>query len=286
MLDSRCWMVKRVSSIEGQLRIIMKLLQKKYLKLKRRINNLGSAVIAFSGGLDSTILAKICFDCLGRNAIAVTAKSATYTSSELKEATKAAKLIGIKHIVIETDEFKNEKFINNPLNRCYWCKRELFIKLKKFARAYKIKNILDGTNLDDCSDVRPGFAANKEFNVISLFLECGLAKKDIRQLAERLNISVKTSNACLASRIPFYEKITPLKLAKIEKAENILRKYFGNKNILRARDHGGILRIEMENKEWTKLGNSGINNLVKKLKKIDYKYITVDLEGYIPAGLR
>jgi len=264
----------------------MTALNKKYTALRKKILNLKAAVIAFSGGTDSSVLAKIVFDCLGKNSIAVTAKSATYTSSELKEATKAAKLIGIKHIVIETGEFKNEKFINNPLNRCYWCKRELFIKLKKLARAHKIKNILDGTNLDDCSDVRPGFAANKEFNVISLFLECSLTKKDIRQLAERLNISVKASNACLASRIPFYERITPLKLAKIEKAENILRKYFGNKNILRARSHNDILRIEIENKEWTKFGNSGINNLVKKLKKIGYKYITVDLEGYVPAGLR
>lgn len=261
-------------------------LNKKYTALRKKILNLKSAVIAFSGGVDSSVLAKIVFDCLGKNSIAVTAKSATYSLAELKEAKKTAKLIGIRHIVIKTDEFKNKKFISNPLNRCYWCKRELFIKLRALAGEYKIKNILDGTNCDDCFDVRPGFAANKEFNIISPFLECGLTKADIKKLAGKLNICQKIPNACLASRIPFCEKITPLKLTRIEKAENILKKYFGNKNILRARDHGNILRIEIENKEWTKLVNSGINNLIKKLKKIGYKYITIDLEGYIPAGLR
>ncbi|MDD4183469.1 MAG: ATP-dependent sacrificial sulfur transferase LarE [Candidatus Omnitrophica bacterium] len=261
-------------------------LSKKYTVLRRKILNLRAAVIAFSGGTDSSVLAKIVFDCLGKNAIAVTAKSATYSSADLKEATKTAKLIGIRHIIIKTNEFKNKKFISNSPGRCYWCKRELFIKLKALAGKYKIKNILDGTNKDDCFDVRPGFAANKEFNIMSPFLECGLTKADIKKLAGKLNIRQKSPNACLASRIPFCEKITPEKLAKIERAENILREYLGDKNILRARDHGNILRIEIENKQWTKLGNSGINNLIKKLKKIGYKYITIDLEGYIPAGLR
>lgn len=265
----------------------MDLLQKKYLKLKERLNNLNSAVIAFSGGLDSTVLAKICFDCLRENAIAVTAKSATYSLADLKEAKKTAKLIGIKHIVTETDEFKNKKFISNLPNRCYWCKRELFVKLRALAGKYKIKNILDGTNCDDSFDVRPGFAANKQFKVISPFLEYGLTKKDIKELAKKLDIPLeKPANACLASRIPFRDKITLTKLRRIEEAENILRKYFANTRILRARDHGSILRIEIENKEWTRLGNSDINNLIKKLKKTGYKYITLDLEGYIPAGLR
>ncbi|MFA5007988.1 MAG: ATP-dependent sacrificial sulfur transferase LarE [Candidatus Omnitrophota bacterium] len=264
----------------------MELLQKKYLKLKRRLNSLGSAVIAFSGGTDSSILAKVAFDCLGKKSIAVTAKSATYALKDLKEATKTAKLIGIRHVIIKTSESKNKKFINNPLNRCYWCKRELFIKLRALADKYKIRNILDGTNCDDCLDIRPGFAANKEFSIISPFLECGLTKNDIKELAKKLQIRIKPPNACLASRISFNDKITSLKLKKIEKAENILNKYFTNTDILRARDHENILRIEIENKEWTKLRNSGINNLVKKLKKIGYKYITLDLEGYIPAGLR
>jgi uncharacterized protein len=261
-------------------------LQKKYLKLKRQISNLDSAVIAFSGGTDSSVLAKIVFDCLGENAVAVTAKSATYSSVELKAAKKIAKLIGIKHIVIRTNEFKDKKFTSNPPNRCYWCKHELFAKLRLFADKCKIKNILDGANRSDCFDVRPGFIANKQFKIISPFLECSLTKKDIKNLAKKFNLPVKTPNACLASRIPFNCKITVEKLKKVEKAENILKEYFGNGKILRARDHENILRIEIENKAWTKLKRSSANALVKKLKRIGYKYITLDLEGYIPAGLR
>lgn len=261
-------------------------LNRKYIALQKKITGLKSAIVAFSGGTDSAVLAKIVFNCLGKNSIAVTAKSATYASGELKDSVKTARLIGIKHIIIETAESRNKKFINNPLNRCYWCKRELFTRLRKLADKYKIKNILDGTNSSDSFDVRPGFAANKEFNVISPFLECGITKAEIKKLAEKLNIPIKTPNACLASRVPFNEKITQKKLARIENAEAVLRSYLGGKNLFRCRDHNDILRIEIENKQWTKLINSGINNLIKKLKKSGYKYITLDLEGYIPAGLR
>lgn len=261
-------------------------LNKKYTALKKRISGLGSVAVAFSGGTDSAVLSKIAFNCLGKNAIAVTAKSATYTLEDLKNAVKEAKSIGIAHIIVKTNEFKDAKFISNQRNRCYWCKRELFSTLKKVSGKYRIKNILDGTNSDDTSDVRPGFRANKEFGVISPFLECGITKEEIKKLAKKLGVAVKPPNACLASRIPFNEKITAEKLKKIEKAESILKKYLGDKVILRCRDCGCILRIEMENKQWTKFLNSGINNLVKKIKKIGYKYITLDLEGYIPAGLR
>ncbi len=261
-------------------------LNKKYTVLQKKIIRLKSAAVCFSGGTDSSVLARIVFNCLGKNAIAVTAKSATYALQDLREAIKTAELIGIKHIIIKTAESKNKNFISNPLNRCYWCKCELFAGIKKLADKYKIKNILDGTNSDDCHDARPGLKANKEFGVISPFLECGITKVDIKKLAKKLKITFKTPNACLASRIPFHTKITPEKLERIEKAENILKAYLGSGNILRCRDHNDILRIETENKQWTKLGNSGINNLIKKLKKIGYKYITVDLEGYIPAGLR
>ncbi len=261
-------------------------LNKKYTVLQKKIIRLQSAVVSFSGGADSSVLAKVVFNCLGKNAIAVTAKSATYASTDLKEAIKTAELIGIKHIIIKTAELKNKNFINNPLNRCYWCKRGLFAELKKLADKYNIKNVLDGTNRDDCRDVRPGFKANKEFGIISPFLECGITKADIKKLAKKLKLSPKAPNACLASRIPFYVKITPEKLERIERAESILKTYLPGGNILRCRDHNDILRIETKNKQWTKLGNSDINNLVKKLKKTGYKYITVDLEGYIPAGLR
>lgn len=266
----------------------MDLLKKKYQRLKRKLNNLGSVVIAFSGGLDSAVLAKVAFDCLGGNALVVTAKSPTYKDVELKEAKRTAKIIGIKHIVINTREFKNKKFISNPKNRCYWCKRELFRRLEAIRRKYRIKYILDGTNYDDRLDNRPGFTANKEFKVVSPLYECKFGKQDLKGLAKELNFSslIKPQSACLASRIPLGEPITMERLKRIEFAEIILRDFFGKAPLLRARDHKDILRIETENKAWTELTKIDINRLIKRLKDLGYKYITLDLEGYIPAGLR
>lgn len=265
----------------------MNTLQRKYLKLKSRIKSLGSAVIAFSGGVDSSLLVKTAFDCLGENAVAVTAKSITYSHRELKEAKAFAKSIGIKHLVINTGEFKNNKFVNNQKDRCFFCKQELFLRLKNISGRLGLKYILDGTNKDDAKDVRPGQRANAQFNVISPLRDAGLNKKEIRGLCKKFGINYqKPQGACLASRIPFGEKITKQNLLKVGKAEDILRQYFGGNILLRARDHGDILRIEIGNKDWTKLKKSDINSLIRKLKKIGYKYITLDLEGYIPAGLR
>ena len=265
----------------------MELLQKKYLKLKRRLTNLGSGIIAFSGGLDSSLLVKVAFDCLGKNVVVVTAKSPTYSPADLKEAKAFTKSIGVRHLVINTDEFKDEKFIRNPKNRCFFCKQELFSRLKKISKQLGLKYIFDGTNSDDARDIRPGQKANRKFNVVSPLRDVGLTKEEIRSLCKKLDINYqKPQGACLASRIPFGEKITRQNLMKVRKAEELLKNYFGNKVLLRARDHKAILRIEIGNKDWTKLKKSDINSLIHKLKKIGYKYITLDLEGYIPAGLR
>ncbi|MDP2923476.1 MAG: ATP-dependent sacrificial sulfur transferase LarE [Candidatus Omnitrophota bacterium] len=266
----------------------MNSLEKKYLRLKKLLTKLGSAVIAFSGGLDSGLLTKVAFDCLGKNIIAVTAFSPTYPSSELKFAKKIAKEIGARHIVIHTQEFKDRNFLNNTKHRCYWCKRELFSRLKEISRKFRIKYILDGTNYDDRKDVRPGLAANKEFSVISPLYKCRFTKQDVKKLTAFLAPSLcnKPSGTCLSSRIPFGEKITQKRLKKIEAAERILKNFLGENILLRARDHNDILRIEVENKGWTRLKKSDINKLIIRLKKCGYKYITLDLEGYVPAGLR
>jgi uncharacterized protein len=264
----------------------MSLLQKKYCKLKRQLNNLGSAVIAFSGGVDSSLLAKVAFDCLGKNAVAVTAKSITYSCLELKEANAFVKSIGIKHLIIDTGEFKNKRFINNQKDRCFFCKQELFSRLKSISVRLGLKYILDGTNKDDAKDIRPGQKANKQFNVISPLRDAGLTKEEIRSLCKKLGIDYqKPQGACLASRIPFGEKITKQNLMKVARSEELLRDYFGSNVLFRAREHKEILRIEIAKKDWTKLKKSDINSLIHKLKKIGYKYITLDLEGYIPAGL-
>jgi uncharacterized protein len=263
-------------------------LNNKYIKLQKCLNKLGSGIIAFSGGLDSTVLTRIAYDCLGKKAIAVTANSPTYTHSDLKEARKIAKRIGIKHLVVHTNEFKNKHFTRNFRNRCYWCKKELFSRLKTIAVHNSIKYILDGTNYSDKFDKRPGLRANKEFGVISPFYTCRFSKKDIRNLAKILGFPFwdKPQGTCLSSRVPFGEEISLKRLKRVEKAENILKDFFGKRALIRARDHRDILRIELENKVWTKLKKSDINKPIRKLKRLGYKYITIDAEGYIPAGLR
>ncbi|MFA6280981.1 MAG: TIGR00268 family protein, partial [Candidatus Omnitrophota bacterium] len=170
---------------------------------------------------------------------------------------------------------------------CFFCKQELFLKLKNISGKLGLKCILDGTNKDDTKDVRPGQRANAQFNVISPLRDAGLNKKEIRALCKKLGIDyLKPQGACLASRIPFGEKITKKNIIRVRKAEELLKSFFGDGVLLRARDHKAILRIEIGNKDWTKLKKSDINSLIRKLKNIGYKYITLDLEGYIPAGLR
>lgn len=266
----------------------MKKIINKYNKLKSYLRDLESVLVAFSGGLDSSLLSKIAYDVLGSKVIAVTAISNTYPKREYIGAKKITRHIGIKHITIKTNEFKNKKFIANNPNRCYFCKKELFSQLKLIAEKYKIKHIIDGSNLSDKADIRPGEKANQEFNVISPLYVSGFTKDDIRDLAKYLNLNFwdKPAEACLASRICFNDKITPRKLKMVEKAEDILKASFGRDFLVRARHHDDVLRIEIEKENWTKLQKSDITKVINKLKKVGYRYITLDLEGYIPAGKR
>jgi uncharacterized protein len=267
---------------------VNKIIERKYNQLKNFLKKLDSVIIAFSGGLDSGLLCKISFDVLKDRAIAITGVSPTYPKWELEEAKRITKEIGIRHIVINAEEFKNKNFLRNNFRRCYWCKRELFSKLKEFAKKEGFKYILDGTNYQDKDDHRPGLEANKEFGIISPLYECKFNKDQIRRLAKLLNVSFwnKPSGTCLSSRIPFGEKITLKRLRKIEEAENILRKFFSKDTLFRARDHGKILRIELEKNEVLFRKKKRIKQIIEKLKKIGYRYITLDLEGYLPAGKR
>ncbi|UCG34764.1 MAG: ATP-dependent sacrificial sulfur transferase LarE [Candidatus Omnitrophota bacterium] len=265
-----------------------KSLENKYQKLKKLLLDIGSGVIAFSGGKDSGLLAKVAYEVLGKNIFAVTAYSPTYPSWENKDSSKIAREIGISHLIIHTEEFKDNKFIRNHTDRCYWCKRELFSKIRKIADKKGNKYILDGTNFDDKDDIRPGLKANKEFSVRSPLYECKFRSQDIQDLARRLGLSFwdKPSGTCLSSRIPFGQEISLGRIKKVGEAEMFLRGFFGPKVLFRARDHGDLLRIEVANWEWTKMRKSDITKIVRKLKEIGYKYVTLDLEGYIPAGKR
>jgi uncharacterized protein len=254
-------------------------------QLKHFIKEKGKdgVVIAFSGGVDSSTLAAVSYEVLGERVVAVIAQSPTYTSEELSDAKKIAKDIGIKLYVIETNELLNENFSKNPENRCYYCKKELLESLISFANELGFKAVFEGTNFSDLSEHRPGFQAIKELaNVYSPWACNGFRKDEIRAIAKKLKLSVqnKPSLSCLASRIPYNEKITPEKLKRVEKAELSVRKIVSVRQ-LRVRDHNGLARIEVGKDERGLLCNVEIQEqITTELKKLGFKYVTVDLEGY------
>lgn len=260
---------------------VLLIMSEKYNKLLEYLKSLDSVLIAFSGGVDSTLLAKASYDALGDRALAVTAVSSTYPEREREEARKYAGEIGIRHIFIESEELKIEGFAKNPVNRCYYCKRELFSKLRSIADSEGIKFILDGTNADDLSDYRPGRKAAEEMGVVSPFLELGLTKQDIRNISRELDLPTwdKPAYACLSSRFPYGEEITSEKLKRVEKAEDYLLS-LGFKGF-RVRNHGDMARIELDPQDISRLFDEDLRlKIVERLKEIGYRYVALDLQGY------
>ena len=255
--------------------------EEKLSKLKAIVSELESVVVAFSGGVDSTLVTKVCYDVLRDNSMAVTARSETYPDFEFKEAQKLAKEIGIKHLVIDTSELAIEGFANNPPERCYFCKTELFGKLKDIAKEQGFLNVADGANLDDTQEFRPGLQASKELNVRSPLKEAGLAKKDIREVSKMLNLPNwnKPAYACLSSRFPYGQSITEEKLSMVSEAEKYLR---GLGLVqFRVRHHETIARIEVLPDDINILTNSPAREeLTAKFKEIGFTYVTLDLAGY------
>lgn len=257
-------------------------MNKKLQQLKKILAKMGSALIAYSGGVDSTFLLKVASDTLGvKRVVAATAESLTFPSWEIDSAKKMAKELGIKHIIIKTEELKDPKFINNPPDRCYWCKKELFLKLSMLAKEHRLNYILDGSNYDDIRDFRPGMKAGEEFGVRSPLKEAGLTKGEIRRFSKRLGLPTwdKPSFACLASRFPYGMRITEENLAKVDMAEKFLRKVGITQ--VRVRHHNQIARIEIRKEDIPKLLEEKLRRQVlSRFKKLGYSYITVDLGGY------
>ncbi|MBI2657398.1 ATP-dependent sacrificial sulfur transferase LarE [Candidatus Woesearchaeota archaeon] len=249
-------------------------LEQKYQKLKDSIKKLGSAIVAFSGGIDSALVLKAAHEVLGGNAVAATADSPSLPRRELEEAKKIAKSIGARHVIINTEETQKEEYLKNPNNRCYYCKTELYSKLKEVSNDLNISNILNGTNLDDISDYRPGLKAADENNVISPLKDAKFTKKDVREIAKHLGLEIwdKPSSPCLSSRVPYGHKITMHKLSMIEKAENFLRD-LGIKE-LRVRHFGNGARVEVNDAD-KKTVSGNINSINKKFEEIGFSKVEV-----------
>ena len=250
-------------------------------KLKSYISDCGSLVVAFSGGVDSTFLLKVAHDVLGKKAAAVTSRSPLVSEREWEEARAFCHENGMIHFAFDFDPCGTEAFMNNPPDRCYLCKKEIFGQIVRIAASNGYAYVAEGSNVDDLGDYRPGMRAIEEMKVLSPLREAGLTKQEIRELSKEMGLPTwnKPSKACLASRFVYGEAITEEKLKMVAKAEEYLAE-LGLRQY-RVRIHGTLARVEAESSEFERLVSDELrSDLVKELKSLGFSYVTLDLQGY------
>jgi uncharacterized protein len=257
-------------------------LEQKRDRLLELFRSFGSCAVAFSGGVDSAVVAKAALVALGDCVVAVTGVSDSLAAGELESARQLAIQIGIRHELVQTDEFADANYTANPANRCYFCKTELYACLEPLAKRLGLAVIVNGANLDDAGDWRPGMIAATEHRVRSPLAECGFTKSDVRALAAMWNLPVwdKPASPCLSSRVAYGEEVTPARLAMIDRAEQVLREL--GLQTVRARYHrGDLARLEVPVDAISLLASPAKRaSLVMELKRLGFKYITLDLEGF------
>ena len=263
----------------------MSQLNSKLEELRERIRSLQSCVVAFSGGVDSTLVLKVAYDLLGERAIGVTALSESLPTGELEEAQQLANKIGARHIVLRTFETQDENYLANAANRCYFCKTEMYARIKTFAHEQGIAAVLDGLNLDDLEDRRPGRAAAIEHGVISPLVDAKLNKSEVRQLSREMGLPTwdKPALACLSSRIPHGTPITLQSLTQVDRAESFLKR-LGVRQV-RVRHHGDTARIEVEPRDF-ELMRERQAEIAMQLTALGFTNVLLDPEGYKTASVR
>jgi len=251
-------------------------------RLRSILKNTGGCAVAFSGGVDSSVVLSAAHEVLGERCLAVIATSSTYPEREYRRAIEWVEQQGIPHVVISSEELDIPGFSQNPADRCYYCKKELFEKVGEQARIHGLGFVADGSNADDAGDYRPGMTAARELKVLSPLREAGLTKEDVRALARevyRLPVADKPSMACLASRFPYGSEITRVKLGQVEQIEVFLERQ--GVRVFRARHHGDILRLELGPEEMNAVMNVDMRRkIILMAKELGFIYVTLDLEGY------